>query len=369
MQQDVRGNITATFKGMPAVGNEGLASANDAEFGDPIEDYLQDPFRLNGVGELQFQLWDYGVLNGGVAAAGSNLSRIAPTTVSQRTAATGGVLARYLLPFVTQQERLVNPEAKGAESWAWVPPPLVGQGRKVQNQWFHDFLLEPYRIRPAVVLRMPKFNMSSAEATKIVNYFAARDNANYPYEFDPRINVDYLAEAAAAYQAENGGDSDRLADALQIVVSQDYCIKCHSMGDFVPEGSVRGMAPNLGMVHKRLRAGYVQRWIARPSSILPYTAMPQNVPYDEAKPHLGAEQTQKLFHGTSPETIDALVDLLMNFDGYAKSRASVAGLVAEAKAAKEAAAKEAEAAEAAAKDAEAVPEKLPEIEAKQTEGL
>jgi hypothetical protein len=76
-----------------------------------------------------------------------------------------------------------------------------------------------------------------------------------------------------------------------------------------------------------------------------------------------------LFHGTSPETIDALVDLLMNFDGYAKSRASVAGLVAEAKAAKEAAAKEAEAAEAAAKDAEAVPEKLPEIEAKQTEGL
>jgi hypothetical protein len=49
----------------------------------------------------------------------------------------------------------------------------------------------------------------------------------------------------------------------------------------------------------------------------------------------------------------------MNFDGYAKSRASVTGLVAEAKAAKE----------AAAKEAEAVPEKLPVIEAKQTEGL
>jgi cbb3-type cytochrome oxidase cytochrome c subunit len=371
MQQDARGNITATFKGMPAVGNQGLASANDAEFGDPIEDYLQDRFRLNGVGELQFQLWDYGVLNGGVAAAGSNLSRIAPTAVSQRTSAHGGVLARYLLPIVTNQERLVNPEAKGAESWAWVPPPLVGQGSKVQNQWFHDFLLEPYRIRPAVVLRMPKFNMSSVEATKIVNYFAARDNANYPYEFDPRVNGDHLAEVAAAYQAENGANSDRLADAMQIVVSQDYCIKCHSMGDFEPEGSVRGRAPNLGMVHKRLRAGYVQRWIARPSSILPYTAMPQNVPYDEAKPYLGAEQTQKLFHGTSPETVDALVDLLMNFDGYAKSRASVAGLVAEAKAAKEAALKEAEAAKEAEtpKETEAVPEKLPVIEAKQTEGL
>ena len=158
---------------------------------------------------------------------------------------------------------------------------------------------------------------------------------------------------------------------MQIVVSQDYCIKCHSMGDFEPEGSDRGRAPNLGMVHKRLRAGYVQRWIARPSSILPYTAMPQNIPYDEANPYLGAEQTQKYFHGTSPETVDALVDLLMNFDGYAKSRASVAGLVAEAKAAKEAALKEAEAAKETEtpKETEAVPEKLSAIEAKRTEGL
>ncbi|MCS5632272.1 MAG: hypothetical protein NZ744_15655, partial [Pirellulaceae bacterium] len=94
-------------------------------------------------------------------------------------------------------------------------------------------------------------------------------------------------------------------------------------------------------------------------------------PYDEAKPYLGAEQTQKLFHGTSPETVDALVDLLMNFDGYAKSRASVAGLVAEAKAVKEAALKEAEAAKEAetTKETEAVLEKLPVIEVKQTEGL
>jgi len=92
------------------------------------------------------------------------------------------------------------------------------------------------------------------------------------------------------------------------------------------------------------------------------------VPYDEAKPHLGAEQTQKLFHGTSPETVDVLVDLLMNFDVYAKSRASVAGLVAEAKKAKEAEAA-AKAAAEAPKEAEAVPEKLPETESNQTEGL
>ncbi|MAX21603.1 MAG: hypothetical protein CMJ60_05435 [Planctomycetaceae bacterium] len=66
--------------------------------------------------------------------------------------------------------------------------------------------------------------------------------------------------------------------------------------------------------------------------------MPVIVPYDSTQEHLGAIQTYKLFHGNSPETVNALVDLLMNFDNYAKDRASVAKLVEEAKAAKEAAA-------------------------------
>ncbi|MEE2675784.1 MAG: hypothetical protein VX876_02350 [Planctomycetota bacterium] len=346
-QSDVRDRTGGTIVGMPTVGNSGLPSATDAEFGDPIDEYLEDPFQLKGVGELQFQLWAASPLKGGIAASGSNVSRIQPAAVSNRSNAYGGVLSRYLLPYVTQRERLSNPQAKGSESWAWVAPPLVGEGAKVQNQWFHDFLLEPYSIRPAVVLRMPKFNMSSDEATKIVNYFAARDNATYPYEYDYRVNGDHLAEADAAYVERNEGaqSGDRLADAMQIVVSQDYCVKCHAVADFMPNGTPKGLAPDLGLVHKRLRADYVKRWIAKPNAILPYTAMPVIVPYDSTQEHLGAIQTYKLFHGNSPETVNALVDLLMNFDNYAKDRASVAKLVEEAKAAKEAEA--AEAAEAA----------------------
>ncbi|MFL2865233.1 MAG: hypothetical protein ACJZ8Y_08455 [Pirellulaceae bacterium] len=339
-QSNDRDRTVGTIAGMPTVGNSGLASATDAEFGDPIDEYLEDPFQLKGVGELQFQLWTASPLKGGIAASGSNVSRIQPAAVANRSNAYGGVLSRYLLPYVTQRERLSNPQAKGSESWAWVAPPLVGEGAKVQNQWFHDFLLEPYSIRPAVVLRMPKFNMSSDEATKIVNYFAARDNAIYPYEHDYRVNGDHLAEADAAYVNRNEGTQpgDRLADAMQIVVSQDYCVKCHAVADFMPNGTPKGLAPDLGLVHKRLRADYVKRWIAKPNAILPYTAMPVIVPYDSTQEHLGAIQTYKLFHGNSPETVNALVDLLMNFDNYAKDRASVAKLVEEAKAAKEAAA-------------------------------
>ncbi len=351
-QADDRGRTVATIEGMPTVGNAGLASATDAEFSDPIDEYLEDPFKLSGIGELQFQLWAPSPLKGGVAASGSNVSRIQPAAVANRAVAQGGALSRYLLPYVTQREKLSNPQAKGSESWAWVAPPLVGQGAKVQNQWFHDFLLEPYRIRPAVVLRMPKFNMSSEEATKIVNYFAARDNATYPYEYDHRVNGDHLAEADVSYVQQNEGaqPGDRLADAMQIVVSQDYCVKCHAVADFTPGGTAKGLAPDLGLVHKRLRADFVKRWIAKPNAILPYTAMPVIVPYDSSQEHLGAVQTQKLFHGSSPETLDALVDLLMNFDNYAKERASITKLVDDAKAAKEAEAAAAAAAAAASEE-------------------
>ena len=69
----------------------------------------------------------------------------------------------------------------GSEAYGWLPPPLIGEGNKVQTAWLHDFLLDPYPIRPAVFLRMPKFNMSSAEATALANYFAAVDNADFPY--------------------------------------------------------------------------------------------------------------------------------------------------------------------------------------------
>ena len=108
---------------------------------------------------------------------------------------TGGDLPQYIYPSVAPDERSrvnpaegrkADPNLKDSDVWAWLPPPLIHEGQKVQSNWLHDFLLNPYPIRPAVVLRMPKFNMSSEEASKLVNYFAAMDEAEYPYESDSR---------------------------------------------------------------------------------------------------------------------------------------------------------------------------------------
>lgn len=324
----------AELHGMPAIdpGNRSalVPIAYDDE-GEPLEnDAKYDPTRL----ELGFQLWQNSLLNGNVYQPGIQTALNLPTSwVQQTSAGEGGFLAQYLLPHVFQLEKLDNPNANPGEAWAWVPPPLIQEGKKVQTEWLHDFLLNPYPIRPAVFLRMPKFNMSPAEATAIANYFAAKDNAEYPYAFDSRRQTDHLAKEEANYEALVGAGSGRtrLDDAMKIVTNGDGCAKCHIVDDYAPKGSDRAKAPNLAKVYERLRPDYVKRWIAYPKGILPYTAMPVNLPYDPDSPTLGGVKQDpaklEVFHGSSFEQLDGLVDLLMNFDAYAKSRSLVTPLV------------------------------------------
>ena len=94
----------------------------------------------------------------------------------------------------------------------------------------------------------------------------------------------------------------------------------------VPQGSPRALAPNLADVYRRLRPDYTREWIANPKMILPYTSMPVNIPYDAAAPHHGGI-SQDLFHGSAEEQLEGIVDLLTNFDQYAKSNTEVSKLV------------------------------------------
>ncbi|HEX5472884.1 MAG TPA: PDZ domain-containing protein [Lacipirellulaceae bacterium] len=233
----------------------------------------------------------------------------------------GGDLTKYLFSRVIADEKKSNPNVVASEAWGWLPPPLHHEGSKVQADWLHDFLMDPVRIRPAVVLRMPNFHMSSDEASKLVNYFAAKSNAAFPYEYDNRRRQDYLAGLEQSHPA-------RLNDAMKIVTNSNYCVKCHSVGDYQVHGSQRGLGPNLDQVYRRLRPEYVRRWIADPQRTLPYTGMPVNIPYDSKPPHYGGV-SQELFPGTSVAQLDGVVDLLMNFDEYTRRQTSVKGLVKE----------------------------------------
>ncbi len=120
----------------------------------------------------------------------------------------------------------------------------------------------------------------------------------------------------------------RFDAAMQIVTFKDYCVSCHIVADYRPGdvegGSERAIAPDLADVYKRLRSDYVRDWIARPNRILPYTPMPAVIPYKGAANEL---VPQDLYHGTPTQQLDAVVDLLMNFDRYLAGQSSIAPMV------------------------------------------
>jgi len=332
-QSDARGLLHATLAGMPTLTDSGRPLVFD-DSGDELfedEDYLPQTL------EYPFQLWQPAALDGRGYQVGRGAVTVLGEQVVARQRARGGFLPQYLLPHVTQLERAVNPNAKGSEAWGWLPPPLLGEGAKVQPGWLYDYLLAPYRIRPASLMRMPNYQLSSAEARVLVNYFAAQDRVDFPYQSVDRRSRAYLQQAQAAYrrqQAAGDGsppeskpaDSDHLAAAMRIVTDKNYCVTCHIIGDFDPRTSDRAKGPDLAGAYQRFRPEYLRRWLAEPVSVLPYTGMPVIIPYHATSPHLGGV-AQSLYPGTSIEQLDALVDLLMNFDIYTRQRAPVAPLV------------------------------------------
>ena len=319
---DRSGLLQATLQGLPTLDGDALPMVLD-EDGSPLQDGDRcDPATL----QYLFDLWRPAALQGRVHAVGVRPQNVRGEFLAGRTLMRGGFLTRYLLPRVVRREKTVNPNVKGTEAWGWLPPVLAGEGEKVQPDWLHEFLLNPRTIRPASVLFMPRYNLSPAEATILVHYFAARDHTDYPYEFQDRRQPEYLEDVErryrAAVRAAPGTARTRFTAAMGVVTNENYCIKCHVIGDVEPRQSARSKAPDLTAVYRRLRPRYLRQWIANPKSLLPYTGMPVNIPYDPDAPHEGGIR-QALYPGTSVQQLDALVDLLSNYDEFARQESPV----------------------------------------------
>ncbi|MGE3821722.1 MAG: hypothetical protein AB7I30_20105, partial [Isosphaeraceae bacterium] len=162
--------------------------------------------------------------------------------------------------------------------WNRLPPPLIREGLKVQTPWLTAFFKDPYPIRPAVNLRMPRFHYSEETGPKgdepsgLANYFAAVDNAEFPYQTIPERTQAYLAEQESKHQGYLG------AGWTMMTAKASPCISCHAIGQFKPTGGATVVnGPDLRQVGNRFRPGFLQEWLAKPSRLIPYTAMPQNI--------------------------------------------------------------------------------------------
>jgi cytochrome c551/c552 len=322
LQPDRRGLLHAQLYGMPvrdeATGTVRIVDQDSVPL--EAEDKSSPPF-------FQFTLYQQAVVSGAPRVVGGpNL--LIPADRDRRGPANGvayaglgGDLAKYLYPRVIAEEKKVNPAVVPSEAWGWLPPPLHHEGVKVQTDWLHDFLMDPIELRPATVLRMPNFHMSSEEASKLVNYFAAESGAEFPYEYNSRRRSSQLAQLEDMHPK-------LFDDAMKIVTDSSFCVKCHSIGDYEVKGAVKTLGPRLDQVYRRLRPEYLRDWVAMPQRILPYTGMPLNIPYDPELPHQGGVG-QQLFPGTSTQQLDGVVELLTNFDEYTKRHTGVKALVKE----------------------------------------
>jgi hypothetical protein len=81
---------------------------------------------------------------------------------------------------------------------------LIGEGDKLQREWFHAFLSDPVPLRRQMRVRMPTFRFAEGEAGAIADTFASRARSQWPSDYARRLRMhegatlDALAAASAA---------------------------------------------------------------------------------------------------------------------------------------------------------------------------
>ena len=204
-------------------------------------------------------------------------------------------------------------------AWQMAPPPLYKEGIKVQTPWLYQFLRDPGRIRHTTVLRMPRFNMSSDEAQKLADYFAAVDDARYPYQRIPQREPDYLAARNQELHAQLEQQGTTYLEESWKLLNAPLCIKCHSLGGREvkisdPKKDIRG--PTLELATERLRPDWTLLWLYKPVWLTPYTSMPTNLPRDQ-------KQFTEFFHGDASLQTKAIRDALMNYNRLMEQQGKV----------------------------------------------
>ena len=282
---EVNAGATMLLSAMP----DGREDPDEAE--DP-----DDPF-------VYYRLWEATSVLGQVLPAGNRI-QMKGSQVDGKQQPYGGGFALWLTGDLVRRSG-ENTAAPGGWDKAWqkAPPPLIREGEKVQTPWLYRFLRDPEKIRPGVVLRMPRFNYRAGDVEALADYFAAADGTPFPYIEVPQRESTYLA-------AQDRKHADYLKKGLDLTTNKDLCIKCHEVGGFNPSGKPEELGPRLTRAPERLRPDWMQRWITNPPRMLPYTQMPVNFPKDKA----ATPEIRAILDGAGDELTRAVRDALINYD-------------------------------------------------------
>jgi len=135
-------------------------------------------------------------------------------------------------------------------------PDLTWEGSAVQRKWLVAFLKNPNTLRPALIRRMPKFNLTDAEAETLADYILA------VYQ-TPAFDRDELDGAKfTTAEAEQG---------RQLFYSKYDCQSCHIVDAKNDKGYV---GPTLSGVGVRMNAEWIFQWLKNPQALRPGTMEP-----------------------------------------------------------------------------------------------
>jgi mono/diheme cytochrome c family protein len=135
-------------------------------------------------------------------------------------------------------------------------PELTWEGSSVQRAWLVNFLKNPNTLRPALIRRMPKFDVTDAEANILADYIMT------VYQ-TPAFDHETL-------------DSSRFTSAdvehgKELFYGKYACQSCHIVDPNKDKGYI---GPTLTQVGARLTASWMFHWLKNSQSLRPGTQEP-----------------------------------------------------------------------------------------------
>ncbi len=142
-------------------------------------------------------------------------------------------------------------------------PDLTWEGSSVQREWLVQFFKNPGTLRPALIRRMPRFNLSDSEVNELTDYMMT------VYQ-NPSVDRDSMPLS--------GYSQGEVELGKQLFYGKYSCQGCHILDTKTDKGYI---GPTLTHVGSRLTAAWIFKWMKNPQALRAGTAEPNRAMTDE----------------------------------------------------------------------------------------
>jgi nitric oxide reductase subunit C len=142
-------------------------------------------------------------------------------------------------------------------------PDLTWEGSSVQRAWLVEFLKNPNTLRPSLIRRMPRFNLTDTEVNELTDYMMTA------YQ-NPSVDRDAMPPS--------GYPQGQVELGKQLYYGKYSCQGCHIIDSKADKGYI---GPTLTHVGSRLTAAWIFQWMKNPQALRPGTAEPNRAMSDE----------------------------------------------------------------------------------------